>query len=90
MHLDFTQIAKIVSSSELNTHSELEVLNAVDEWVNFDFDKRSEFAVSLLSKVRLDLLSDQAMNAVLNFDLAINKVNDCVLTIIDSLKNRKK
>ena len=89
-HLDFTQIAKIVSSSQLNIHSELEVLSAIDAWVSYDFDKRSKFAVSLLLKVRFDLLSDQAMSAVLNCDFVINKINDCILTIKDILKNRKK
>ena len=88
--LNFTRVANIISSSELNTHSELDVLNAVDEWVSYDFDKRSKFAVSLLSKVRLDLLSDKAMNAVLNCKLAFSKVDGCVVIIKDSLKNRKK
>ena len=56
-NLDLAVIANIVSSSELRIDSEMEVMNAADNWVSHDFEQRSKFASRLLSKVHLVISS---------------------------------
>ena len=65
LQLDFTYVKHILSSSDLDISSEVEVLNAANELVKFDYVKRNKFAKDLLLKVRLPLLSDHALNNVL-------------------------
>ena len=43
LHLDFSIVAKILSSSELNIHSEVEIFNAVITWLKNDIEERSKF-----------------------------------------------
>ena len=59
--LGFAQIARIISSSKLHIDSEMEVINAIDIWISYDSKERSKFARRLLSKVRLNLLSIDAL-----------------------------
>ena len=82
LELDFVLILKIVSSSELNIDTEMEVLNAADSWVSYDFEKRIKFAKYLLSKIRLKFLSDQSLNNIISKNLSFKKIDNCV----DSLK----
>ena len=48
LHLDFTLVKRILSSSELDITSEAQVLNAADAWVSYDYDERSKFSKHLL------------------------------------------
>ena len=66
LELDFITIKKILSSSELNIDSELQVFNAADSWLSHDITKRSKYAKDLLSMVRLPLLSIPALKEVLD------------------------
>ena len=88
-NLKFTQIAKIVSSSELNIDSEMEVIKAIYIWISYDFEERSKFASKLMSKVRLDLLSAEALNSILESDVSFIKNHDCVSMLTNVLKNNK-
>ena len=74
-NLDFVRIAKIISSSELRIDSEMEVLNAFDSWVSYDFVKRSKFASRLLLKVRFNLLPVNALNMILDSDMSFSKID---------------
>ena len=65
LQLDITYVKHILSSSDLDISSEVEVLNAAENWLNFEYVKRSKFAKDLLLRVRLPLLSDHAMENVL-------------------------
>ena len=87
--LDFDLIAKIISSSELNTDSEIEVFNAADNWIAHDFEERRKFASRLLAKVRLNLLSVDALNCILESNVSISKIDDCVAILKNVLKNNK-
>ena len=42
--LDFDCVMKIVSSSELNIHSEVEVFDAVNTWLKHNSEERSKYA----------------------------------------------
>ena len=85
--LDFDLIAKIISSSELNTDSEIEVFNAADNWIAYNFEERSKFASRLLGKVRLNLLSVDALKSIIKCNVSFNKIDDVLLTSV--LKNNK-
>ena len=61
LHLNFKLVAKILASSELNIHSEVEIFNAVITWLKQNSEERSKYAKQLLLKVRLPLLSEFAI-----------------------------
>ena len=61
LELDYNIIAKILVSSDLSIHSELEVFNAANNWLKHNSKDRGKFAKQLLLKVRLPLLSDHAL-----------------------------
>ena len=61
LHLDFSLVKKILNSSDLNIHSEIEVFNAVINWLKHNSEERSKYAKQLLLKVRLSLLSEHAL-----------------------------
>ena len=74
LDLDFRSVSKILSSSELNIDSELEVFNAVVAWIDYK-KERSKHAKSLFMKIRLSLLSVPALNYV--SDKISSFFNDC-------------
>ena len=63
LELDLKLISKILSSSELNIDSEMEVFNAVVSWLGHK-KERSKYAKYLFLKVRIFLLSDPALNLI--------------------------
>ena len=65
LELDFHLVGKIFNSSDLHITSEIEVFHATDEWVSYNVEERSKFAINLLLTVRLPLLSDSALNYLL-------------------------
>ena len=85
--LDFISIKKILSSSGLNIDSELQVFNAADSWLCHDKVERSKYAKSLLSKVRLQLLSVPALNQVL--DRTSSNNHECS-NIVEAVLNSKQ
>ena len=64
--LDFKSVNKILSSSELNISSELEVFNASDFWLSCESFDRSKFAKKLFFKTRFPLLSDHVTKSLLD------------------------
>ena len=73
LHLNFSLVAKILASSELNLHSEVEVFNAANSWLKHNSEERSKHAIELLSKVRLTLLSKDALRHLLNTNSSFKK-----------------
>ena len=65
LYLDYNCISKILASSELLITSEVEVFNAANLWLNYDIKERCKLAKNLLLKVRLPLLSDNALRNLL-------------------------
>ena len=76
LHLSFNLVSKILESSELNIHSEVEVLNAVITWLKHNSEERGKYAPQLLLKVRLPLLSDHALEYISNCYSIFNKKGD--------------
>ena len=44
LHLDLSNVAKILASSELNIHSEVEIFNAVITWLKHNIEERIKYA----------------------------------------------
>ena len=86
LELDFQLIAKILSSSQLCITSEFEVFNAADAWIRHNFIKRSNHAKNLLLKVRFPLLTDEALEYVLQKSSSFRRNDDCLVTINKILK----
>ena len=90
LELDFKLIRKILKSSELHITSEIEVFNAADNWISHNIEEKSNFAKSLLLTVRLSLLSDPALNFLLNQTTSSICSNlDCRKAIEKVMFNRK-
>ena len=64
--LNFYPDYKIVLSSELNIHSEIEIFNASISWLKHKTETRKKLEKEVLSKVRLHLVSDHAMKHLLD------------------------
>ena len=64
LHLDINLVAKILSSSELNIHSEVEIFNAAITWLKYNIEERSKYAKQLLLIVRFTLLSEHALEYI--------------------------
>ena len=66
-HLYFNLVSKILATSELNIHSEVEVVNAEITWFKHNIEERSNYGRQLLLKVRFTLLSEHALEYISNF-----------------------
>ena len=85
VELNYSLVAKILGSSDLHVDSEIEVLFAGNKWLSKNFDERRKSGKDLLLKVRLPLLSDPALNSVLNKSLSLFEINECVAVIKEVL-----
>ena len=89
LHLDFALIKRIVSSSELNTTSEIEVFTAANDWMSCNFQQKVKHAKHLLLLIRLPLLTDSAFTHVLTKSSAFHKVDECLTLINVILENKE-
>ena len=89
LELHFNLVAKILASSELSVHSELEVFNAANNWLQHNSKERSKFAKQLLLKVRLPLLSDHALKYILNERSPFTEDNKCVDILKETLDSKE-
>ena len=79
LHLDFSLVEKVLASSELNIHSEVEIFNAAITWLKFNIEERSKYAKQLLLKVRLPLLSEHALKYIID---KISSITDNCKSVI--------
>ena len=89
LELEYNQVVKIISSSELVIDSQLEVVNAADSWIKYDFEKRSKYAKDLLLKVRLPVVSEQNLSYIAKMDMSFNKVDDCAALLKEISQNNR-
>ena len=76
VHIDYSINAKILGSSKLNVQSEVEVYDAAITWLSHNIEARSKYAKQLLLKVRLTLLSEHALNHILEKVLLFSDNNE--------------
>ena len=89
LHLDFNLVAKVLASSELNIQTEVEIFNAVINWIKHNIEERSKYAKQLLLKVRFTLLSKPALKFISNFDSTFSKKGEFVKLIKQVTVNKK-
>ena len=89
MQLDFNDVLKILSSSELNVTSEQEVFFAADKWMSHDSLQRSRFAEKIFLKIRSHLLSRQTLKRLLSTSLSFNDLERFYHNNHASQKNAK-
>ena len=88
LELSFYLVSKILSSSQLEITSEMEVSNAINFWINHCLKQRNKYALCLLKKVRLPLLSDYALKHILVKSSSFSKSSDCVEFLEGALDNK--
>ena len=89
MELDYALVLKLLSSSELNIDTELEVFQAANKWLSHNIEERSKFAKSLLLKVRLPLLSEHTLKYIVNKPSLFSKNEDCVVMLKEFIVNKE-
>ena len=89
-HLDlsFGLIMKLLSSSDLDISSEMELINFADSWIKYDTAKRSKFAIQLIKEIRLPLLSNAALESLLSDDISFSKCDDSNKYIRSAISNK--
>ena len=90
LELEFYAIAKILKSSGLSVHSELEVFYTADNWLKHNSNERSQFAKQLLLAVRLPLLSDDALKHLLETTSSFQENSECVDMLNEILVDKEQ
>ena len=92
--LDFNSVNQIMSSTELNISSELEVFKASDFWLSCESFDRSKYATKLFLKTRFLLLSDYVTKSLLeqnkDSNISFHKSKECLVLIEEVLKNKEE
>ena len=90
LELDYAFVAKILASSALYITSEVEVYRSGHAWLRHKIHDRKDYAKRLLLKVRLSLLTNDALKYILNEPSSFTENGDCVALISGVLKNVEK
>ena len=72
----------------MKVDSELEVLNAADDWLSCKYEDRRMHAHDLLLKIRLHLLSNHCLDSILAGPTSFTKVDSCVKILREVLKKK--
>ena len=90
LELDYDLIGKLLANSELKVDTEIEIFEAAEKWLSYKIEERTKFAKSLLSKIRLPLLSKHALNYVITEPSTFSSNEDCVSIMKKALDNDKE
>ena len=77
LELDFNSVMKLLSSSQLQCDTEVEVFNSAESWLGHNFDERAKFAKYLLLKIRFSLLPEHVLTYLSNRSSFINSNEEC-------------
>ncbi|XP_071493702.1 kelch-like protein 20 [Diadema antillarum] len=86
MLLPVNQLMEIISSDELNVHSEEQVYNAIISWVKYSIPDRRAHLAEVLQHVRLPLLNPKFLVGTVSSDLLIRSDEAC-RDLVDEAKN---
>ena len=89
LELDYISVAKIFLSSELFVDTELQVVKAADGWLNYN-KARSKYTESILSRIRLPLLSVPALNYISDGKSCFTENEVCFNIVKAVLENKKE
>ena len=90
LDLSFFLVSKLLASSELFITSELEVLDAANKWLSYNFVNRKKFGKNLLLKVRLHFLSYHTFEYSKNSFSSFCEIDDCNVIIKEVFKANGK
>ena len=82
----FSQLVDIISSDELNVHSEEQVFTAIMNWVKHSVPERRGYLAQILQHVRLPLLGPKFLVGVVGTDTLIKSEDSC-RDLVDEAKN---
>ena len=91
--LDYSinELKQIFDSPFLNITSEHQLVYAADMWIKHDTSQRRKFAIELIEKIRLPLLSHAALNSILKGKTSFSECVKCLKHIncaIDEKANK--
>ena len=89
LEMNFKFVAELLSRSQLKLSSEMQVFNAAISWLKYNLEKRSKYALYILSKVRLPLLSVSELNIVQRKILRLECNNQLHLSIENTINSKK-
>ena len=90
LELEFISVVKILASNELMIDSEMQVFNAADWWLSHNITERGKYATHVLQKVRLSLISDHALNYLLNKNSSFVEIDKCADIIKEVIKSKNE
>ena len=90
LDLSFFLVSKILASSELFITSELEVLDAANKWLSYNFVSRKMFGKNLLLKVRLHFLSHHTFEYSKNSFSSFCEIDECNVILKEAFKANGK
>ena len=90
LELGYNSLAKIISSSDLNIDTELEMFYLAERWLCHKHAERSKYAKHILFRIRLPLLSVHALNHVLNSQSSLVKNDECAGIIKEVIRSKEK
>ena len=88
LQLDFNVVLNILSNSNLDISSEIQIFNAAEKWVNYNIKERIKFAKDLLLKVRFPLLSHHAIKYLTQQPSSFSRANECTAILNKILDNK--
>ena len=86
--LNLKDFCKILSCTELQMSSELELFNAAVDWINYKPKQRKKHMSTLLKFIRLPLLSDKILTDVIKKHKFCKHCINCSYTIDKAIKNK--
>ena len=86
LQLEVNLLEEILSRSSLFVTNEIEVYQAVDQWINCNFIEREKFSKRLLHKIRLPLLTEKTLKTILTKNRCLKKNKDSIAVVNDILK----
>ena len=84
--LSYNDITNLVASSQLKIDSEIEVFNAVTDWIKYKKSEREQFICDLLKLVRLPLLTKELLVDVVQAHPLCSSCFKCKKIILNALK----
>ena len=87
--LSFSDLQTLISSSSLQTDSELEIFQSVIDWINYKKSERKNFIDKLLNLVRLPLLTNDLLFNVIQAHPLCSHNEKCKIIIDKALEIKK-
>ena len=88
LEMDYKFVAKILSSSNIDITSEIEIFDVGNNWLRYNVSDRLKYAKSILLKVRLSLLKQSELDYILYKFSSFGYNEECVNLINDIIRNK--